>query len=112
MKRFLHLAARLYPSWWRQRYAAEFAALIDDVNPGWRELPDVMNGALAMQIRTLRMIPVFCILAGIVAGGLIVIGMPARYSASATIRLKGSDVPNAESIRAAIQKQLAELQLT
>jgi hypothetical protein len=112
MKRFLHLAARLYPSWWRRRYAAEFAALIDDVNPGWRELLDLMNGALAMQIRTLRMIPVFCILAGIAVGGLIAMGMPARYSTSATILLKGPDVPNAESIRAAIQKRLAELQLT
>ena len=112
MKRFLHLVARLYPSWWRRRYATEFAALIDDVNPGWRELLDVMNGALAMQIITLRMIPVFCALAGIAVGGLIAMGMPARYLTSATIRLKGPDVPNAEAIRAAIQKRLTELQLT
>ena len=50
MKRWINLAARLYPASWRNRYATEFQALIDDVNPGWRELVDVLKGALKMRL--------------------------------------------------------------
>jgi len=107
MKCLLRLAARLYPSWWRRRYASEFEALIEDVKPGWRELLDVLNGAIAMQIRTLGLIPVFCALAGIAVGGLVAIRMPELYAASATIRLKGPDSADAES---ALAQRLAELE--
>jgi hypothetical protein len=60
MKRLLGVAARLYPSWWRQRYESEFDALLEDVRPGWRELRDVITGALTMQIKTVGTIPVVC----------------------------------------------------
>jgi hypothetical protein len=38
MKRLVRLAARLYPTWWRRRYAAEFEALLEDVTPTGRLL--------------------------------------------------------------------------
>jgi hypothetical protein len=50
MRRWILLAANLYPRAWRERYGEEFQALLEDVNPGWRELADVMGGALKMQI--------------------------------------------------------------
>jgi hypothetical protein len=52
MRRWIRLAAALYPRRWRERYSAEFQALIEDVNPGWREFTDVMLGALKMQMST------------------------------------------------------------
>jgi len=43
---------RLYPSTWRNRYEAEFAALLEDVDPSWRTSLDILKGAIAMQLRT------------------------------------------------------------
>jgi hypothetical protein len=63
MKWLCRFAARLYPSWWRRRYATEFEALLEDVTPGWRALFDVITGALTMQIKTPGTIPVVCALA-------------------------------------------------
>ena len=53
MKPLLRLALQLYPPWWRRRYATEFEALLDDINPGWRTLLNVINGAITMHIRTI-----------------------------------------------------------
>ena len=30
IRKLIHLAARVYPAHWRQRYGVEFAALLDD----------------------------------------------------------------------------------
>ncbi len=97
MKRLVRLAVRLYPSWWRQRYASEFEALLEDVKPGWPEFFDVLNGALAMQIKTLGTIPVVCALAGAIVGGIIALRTPEVFASSATIRLKAGDIANADS---------------
>jgi hypothetical protein len=48
MKRWVALAARLYPAAWRARYGQEFEALLEDLEPGWRELADVAGGAVIM----------------------------------------------------------------
>ncbi len=50
MKRWIALAARIYPATWRNRYGTEFQALLESVNPGWRELFDVLTGALKMRL--------------------------------------------------------------
>jgi capsular polysaccharide biosynthesis protein len=52
MRPLVRLATRLYPSAWRKRYGAEFQALLEDVNPGWRELFNVFGGAIKMQLTT------------------------------------------------------------
>lgn len=100
MRRLVRLAARLYPSWWRRRYAAEFEALLEDVNPGWRELADILIGALEMQLRTLATIPAVCALAGAIAGGFAAMLVPEVYAASATIRLTAPDAGNARAVPA------------
>lgn len=46
MKRALKLLARLYPARWRDRYGAEFDALLDDISPSFGDLCDVLGGAL------------------------------------------------------------------
>jgi hypothetical protein len=100
MKRLLRLALQLYPSWWRQRYATEFEALLEDMQPGWRAVFDVMNGAITMQIRTVGVIPVLCTLAGAIIGGVVAMRTPALYASSATIRLDARNVTTVESGRA------------
>jgi uncharacterized protein involved in exopolysaccharide biosynthesis len=97
MKSFLRIAARLYPGWWRQRYGREFDALLEDVDPGWRELIDVATGALKMQIRTLATIQVLCTLAGGIVGGAIAMRTPQLFASSATILFTAPDVASANS---------------
>jgi LPS O-antigen subunit length determinant protein (WzzB/FepE family) len=52
MKRLVKFAARLYPASRRRRYGIEFEALLEDVEAGWRELFNVLSGALRMQLTT------------------------------------------------------------
>jgi len=50
MKKLVRFAAKFYPLSWRQRYGAEFDALLDDSRSGWRDVLDVLCGALMMRI--------------------------------------------------------------
>lgn len=43
MRTLIRWAARLYPATWRNRYAAEFDALLDDISPSLRDLCDVLG---------------------------------------------------------------------
>jgi hypothetical protein len=97
MKRLLQIAARLYPSWWRQRYAREFEALLEDVKPGWREVIDVATGALKMQISSLATIPVLCSLAGGIFGGVVAMRTPELFASSATLLFTAPDIASANS---------------
>jgi predicted permease len=49
MTRWMRLLVALYPRSWRERYAAELEALIEDTGPGWRAALDVARGAASMQ---------------------------------------------------------------
>ena len=49
MKRRMRLALWLYLSAWRERYAREFTALLEEARPGWREFWDVARGGLKMR---------------------------------------------------------------
>ena len=53
MKRLIYLSAKLYPRWWRDRYGAEFDALIEDDAASLSAAVNVLTEALLMQIRTL-----------------------------------------------------------
>jgi uncharacterized protein involved in exopolysaccharide biosynthesis len=97
MKRLVRLAVWLYPAWWRQRYGSEFEALLEDVKPGWGGLFDVLNGAVAMQMKIVGMIPVVCALTGALVGGIVALRTPKVFASSATIRLNAPGVANAAS---------------
>jgi len=103
MRRIFRLAARLYPTWWRQRYASEFEALLEDVDPGWREFFDVIHGALAMQVTTLGTISVVCALAGAIVGGVIAARTPESFGSSATVCLRAQ---TSQELRASLGKAL------
>jgi hypothetical protein len=128
MKRLLRFALLLYPPWWRRRYAAEFEALLDDimrqrarasarafddVTPGWRELFDILQGALTMQLRSLGTIPAVCTLAGALAGGFLAARVPTVYASSATIQVEAPAVaskpfPGAQGFRVSLEKALRD----
>ena len=51
MKPPIRWAAGLYPARWRERYGAEFAALLDEMRPRWRDFFDILRGAILMQLK-------------------------------------------------------------
>jgi hypothetical protein len=94
MKRFIQFVVRLYPASWRNRYGVEFAALLEDVNPGWRTSLDILKGALEMQMRTWNFGKILVVagLAGAVVGLGLSFAMPRQYVSEAVIKM----VPSAD----------------
>ena len=52
MRSLIRWAARLYPATWRNRYAAEFDALLDDISPSLGDLCDVLGDVLRVWATT------------------------------------------------------------
>lgn len=52
MRTLIRWAARLYPATWRNRYAAEFDALLDDISPSLGDLCDVLGDVLRVRATT------------------------------------------------------------
>jgi hypothetical protein len=88
-KKWIRLAARLYPSHWRRRYETEFQALLDDASPRWRDVLDVFWGAVKMQIAfwNPRNITVACGLAGLIMAGSASLALPNIYVSRAVLRV-------------------------
>jgi hypothetical protein len=49
MRTLLRYAARLYPKEWRDRYAAEFDALLDDISPAFADLCNILGNVLRVR---------------------------------------------------------------
>lgn len=91
MRRAIRVAMRLYPRAWRERYGREFEALLEDVGPGWRELWDVVTGALKMQMMTwtwTKTAAAFA-LAGAVVAGVVAVRTPNQYISTAVVKAPG-----------------------
>jgi hypothetical protein len=52
MRTLIRWAARLYPATWRNRYAAEFNALLDDISPSLGDLCGVLGDVLRVRATT------------------------------------------------------------
>jgi hypothetical protein len=52
MRTLVRWAARLYPATWRNRYAAEFDALLEDISPSFGDLCDVLGEVLRVRVTT------------------------------------------------------------
>ena len=50
MRPFIGIATFLYPAEWRRRYGVEFQCLLEDANPKWRDVVDVLKGGLQMRL--------------------------------------------------------------
>jgi hypothetical protein len=93
MRTLLRLAARLYPAAWRARYGAEFAALLEDLRPGWRDLADVGRGGIQMLFfssRGLRRAACLGVLGALLAFA-VTYALPHRYRGNATFSLGPMD---------------------
>jgi hypothetical protein len=66
MRTLIRWAARLYPETWRNRYAAEFDALLDDISPSLGDLCDVLGDVLRVRVTT----PVDPLLASVAASSM------------------------------------------
>ena len=99
---------RLYPAAWRRRYEAEFGALLEDITPSWKDVFDVLKGALQMHFansRTLRFAMAFGLLGAIVAG-ITAFALPDRFVATGTMTVQSQDSPGAS--KAAMTLDLAK----
>jgi len=91
MRALMRAAARLYPRRWRARYAREFDALLEDVEPGWRGLLNVVYGAVIMQVKRAGVVAGVCAVIGAVISGAASLLMPETYASSATLRLPSTE---------------------
>jgi hypothetical protein len=103
MRRWIHLAAALYPRSWRAEYGEEFDALLDEMRPSWRVLRNVFGGAIAMQLTKGMTWWKLAAAGAVVAAGLS-FTLPVNYVSTATIRV----TPQQDPIRPATPQQLEE----
>jgi hypothetical protein len=92
-ERLIRFAGRLYPTSWRRRYGVEFEALLEEAGRGWRDVLDVLLGALKMQMTTWnfgKIIVAFGLAGALLCGALSFIVMPDRYTSDAVLRLTKS----------------------
>ena len=91
--RLIRLASRLYPASWRRRYGVEFDALLEDAGLDWRDVRDVLLGALKMQMTTWnfgKITAAFGLAGAILCGALSFIALPDKYTSYCTLRLTKS----------------------
>jgi hypothetical protein len=96
MKKVIHFAVRLYPPQWRERYGPEFDALLDDMNPGFGDILDIVKGALLMQV-SLSNLPLMAAafaLLGIIVAGWVSIQNPRRYASTGVIAIGNAYLPD------------------
>jgi hypothetical protein len=106
----LEIVVRLYPAAWRERYGEEFSALLEDVPPRWRDLFDVVKGAIAMQVsqnRALRRTALTSLAGLLIAFAVSFIEPP--HSSIATLRAPNPLVVSYISQQALKRTSLADL---
>ena len=93
MKTLMRWAVLLYPAAWRERYGAEFEALLEDVGPSGGDLWNVVRGAMAMQMTTWNFgkLLAACALAGAVLAGGWSLTLKDSYVSSAVMQLDGGE---------------------
>jgi len=110
MRRLIHWTARLYPAVWRERYGGELDALIEDIQPQWEDLFNVLLGALRMQVTTWNSLKVVAAvtLAGALLAGVFALLTQERYVSTAVMRF--ASYGHADSDRQGALDQLVKLQ--
>ena len=108
MKRLTKFFARLYPATWRNRYEAEFAALLEDVRPGWRTSLDILKGAVGMQLRTARfgkIVPITGLI-GLVLGLGAWVVLPDQYASTVILKIQHLPGANGQLPTGAVSDQM------
>jgi hypothetical protein len=102
MKWLLRATARLYPRAWRDRYGEEFDVLIDDVPPRWRDIPNVLMGALIMHLSrpSLLTLAAGLTVVGALAGAVVSLTRPAMYASPSQVQVSVPDRTASSDARA------------
>ena len=110
MRQLIRWTARLYPAVWRERYGGELDALIEDIQPQWEDLFNVLLGALRMQVTTWNSLKVVAAvtLAGALLAGVFALLTQERYVSTAVMRF--ASYGHADSDRQGALDQLVKLQ--
>jgi hypothetical protein len=114
MRPWIALAAKLYPRRWRERYGAEFDALMEDVEPDGRELANVLGGALKMQLKSetayFKLAAVLGAIGAVAALG-VSLRVPEQYQSTAVMRVTSDSQNQFELMKGEIlsRNSLAEL---
>lgn len=100
MKRLLQFLIYIYPPAWRERYGHEFAALLEDTNATWRQIPDIFLEALKLRMDSLswRLIGALAA-AGLVIGTAVSFGIHDRYISTATLHVDPGPTGDAATAR-------------
>jgi hypothetical protein len=95
MKRLTRFLARLYPARWRERYGAEFDALLEDATPKPRDAFDILWGAFRMQVSTWSFgrITLACAAIGLLAALAISFTLTDNYVSEAKIKITPEQIP-------------------
>jgi hypothetical protein len=97
MKFLLRLAVGVYPRAWRARYEVEFQALLDETQPGWRNIVDVLIGGLQMRLRYSHpgLIVAALGIVGALGAGLIAFVTASRFASTGTMNVRPAASPTA-----------------
>ena len=101
MRRLMRFAAGLYPAAWRARYGEEFEALLEDIGPGWRDVWNVLGGALKMQMTKWgfwKLVPALGF-AGAIVMAVAAFTMQPKYESSGVMRVTPTAVSEAPGQR-------------
>jgi len=93
MKRAIRWAAGLYPARWRERYGAEFSAMLDDLRPSRRDFFNILQGAFLMQVKfsSAAKIVAAVALAGLAVAGWFAIRTPDQFISTAVVQFRADD---------------------
>ncbi len=102
MRRWIEAVAKLYPATWQQRYKTEFHALLEDIEPSWRQFFNVLGGALRMQLSMgkgiyLKLGAAFAALGMVIAAAASFVA-PRLYISSAVIRVAPGSASRLEEV--------------
>lgn len=118
MKRWLRAAARLYPKRWRDRYGAEFDALLEGTEPVRSDVFDVLRGAAMMQMRGMSQhlwTVILVALAGVLIALAAAYAGPRKYESTSVIRIAASgtdSLATEDNLRLATQDVLSRRSLS
>jgi hypothetical protein len=104
----MRFAVKLYPAAWRARYGQEFEALLEDIGPVWRDVWNVLEGALKMQMMTWsfwKLVPALGV-AGAIAMGVASLMIRTEYESSAVMRVTAVTVRPGESYGLAMAQRV------
>lgn len=97
MRRWLRTAARLYPKRWRERYSAEFDALLNELQPVGKDVLDVLSGAVLMHAKMISRQVYLAggmALAGMLVAGAVAYSRPPQYESTSVIHIASTEVDN------------------